>query len=287
MLAKLGSLELIARAAVDGMVHGAHRTKRHGFSPEFAEYRDYAPGDDLRFIDWNAYARTDRLYLKRYEGETNTQLLLLVDASASMGVGEAPTKLDYATWLAAALALIAARQHDAAGLAAFNEELRWLAPPRSGAAHRQALLHGLDALTAVGGSHWRRAFAQVANRSSRRGIVVAISDFYCEAEDFGRALRLLGTRGHDLIAFHLLSAAERQPRLKAGRNTTLRDAETGSVLEVDAFEVRNVYPRRLAEHEAALRQAAGVAGADYVQMNTNQPLDEALIRYLRFRARRP
>ena len=287
LLAKLGSLELIARAAVDGMVHGAHRTVRHGFSQEFAEYRDYAPGDDLRFVDWNAYARTDRLFLKRFEGETNTRLLLLVDISASMGVGEAPTKLHYAMWLAAALALIASRQHDAAGLAAFNDELRWLAPPRTGLAHQRALLRGLNALAPGGSSDWQQAFAQVASRHRQRGIVVALSDFYCQPADFERALRQLGTRGHDLIVFHLLSAAERQPRLKGGRNTTLRDAETGRVLEVGALEVRHAYPRRLAEHEAALRRAAGVAGADYVRMDTDQPLDEALTRYLRFRARRP
>ena len=110
-----------------------------------------------------------------------------------------------------------------------------------------ALLHGLEGLAAAGGSNWERAFALAAGRDSRRGVVAAISDFYCEPEDFGRALRLLGTRGHDLIVFHLLSAAERQPRLKAGRNTTLRDAETGRLLEVDAHEVRRAYPRRLAE----------------------------------------
>ena len=287
LLAQLGSLELIARAAVDGMAHGAHRTKRHGFSQEFAEYRDYAPGDDLRFVDWNAYARADRLLVKRFEGETNTRLTLLMDISASMGVGDTPSKLVYATWLAAALALIASRQHDATGLAAFNDDLRWLLPPRTGAIHQQALLRDLEGLAAAGGSNWERAFALVAGRDRRRGVVAAISDFYCEPGDFARALRLLGTRGHDLIVFHLLSAAERQPRLKAGRNTTLRDAETGRLLEVDAHEVRRAYPRRLAEHETALRDAAGAAGADYVRMDTDRPLDEALGRYLRFRARRP
>ncbi len=286
LLAQLGSLELIARAVVDGTLHGAHLADRPGFSQEFAEYRDYVPGDDLRFVDWNAYARADRLLLKRFEGETNTRLLVLMDQSASMGVGDAePTKLRYGAWLAAALVHIAARQHDAAGLLTFDEEVRTYLPPGPGRSQQQALYHQLDAMKPSGGSDWTEAFAYAARRMAKRGVVAAISDFYCDAADFGRSLRMLGSRGHDVIAFHLLDLGERCPQF--GRNTTLRDIETGRVVEVDAHELRAAYPRRLASHEEALRRQASAAGAHYVRMDTDEPLDGALVRYLRFRGRRP
>ena len=155
LLKELGSLELVARTAVDGVLHGSHTTDRPGFS-QFAEYRDYVPGDDLRFVDWNAYARTDRLYLKRFEGETNTRLLVVLDVSASMdatGGGQA-SKLVYGTWLGAALAHIAVRQHDAAGLLTFNDRVQDDIPPRAGRAQQRVLFHRLDALAAAGGSDW-------------------------------------------------------------------------------------------------------------------------------------
>lgn len=286
LLKQLGRLELIARSAVDGVLHGAHATDRPGFSQEFAEYRDYVPGDDLRFVDWNAYARTDRLYLKRFEGETNTRLLVILDSSASMAASDAdPSKLVYATWLAAALIHLAGRQHDAAGLVTFNDAVLDDFAPRSGQAQERRLLHCLDGLAATGGSDWSGAFAQVARRLGKRGIVAAISDYYCEPAAFGRALKMLGTRGHDLIVFHLLDGAERAPRFR--RNVTVRDAETGAVLEVDANDLRTGYRRRLAAHESALRAGAGAAGAHYVRMNADEPLDRALIGYLRFRARHP
>lgn len=286
VLKELGSLELVARTAVDGVLHGAHRSDRPGFSQEFAEYRDYMPGDDLRFVDWNAYARTDRLYLKRFEGETNTRLLVMLDVSASMDVGDQePSKLAYGCWLAAALIHIAARQHDAAGLLTFNDDVVRYVPPRPGRAQQTTLYHRLDAVAADGGSDWHGAFAHAARRLAKRGVIAAISDFYCDPVEFGRALAMLGVRGHDLIVFHVLDSPERKPSF--GRNVTLRDAETGTVMEVDINEVRSAYPRRLLAHESALRQSTGAAGGHYVRMDADQPLDRALIGYLRFRGQRP
>lgn len=336
LLAQIGSLELTARAVVDGVLHGAHYTDRPGFSQEFAEYRDYVPGDDPRFVDWNAYARTDRPLLKLFEGETNTRLLVLLDGSASMdafgvpgtgsGRGEsAPTKLRYAAYLAAALTFIAARQHDAVGLLVFDEHARAYIPPRPGRGNVQAIYHRLDELKPQGGSDWREAFTHAASRLAKRGVIAAISDFYCDPADFGRALRILGSRGHDLIVFHLLDQAERAPRFRrafappnppsgtalapsptarrlrrlrdglrrhgadalAGGHATLRDVETGDVIEVDANDLRSRYPQRLAAHEQALLREAGAVGADYVRLNADEPLDRALTRYLRFRVRRP
>ena len=305
LLAQLGSLELVARSVVDGVLHGAHYTDRPGFSQEFAEYRDYVPGDDPRFVDWNAFARTDRHLLKLFEGETNTRLLVLLDGSASMdgfgvaGTGDArggaPTKLRYAAYLAAALALIAVRQHDAAGLLVFDEHPRAYLPPRPGRGKLQAIYHRLDEVQPQGGSDWREAFTQAASRLPKRGVIAAVSDFYCDPADFGRALRILGSRGHDLIVFHLLDEAERAPRVRGvprvrrafGGHATLRDVETGEVIEVDTNDLRSGYPQRLAAHEQALRREAGAVGADYVRLNADEPLDRALASYLRFRVRRP
>ena len=298
LLARLGSLELVARSVVDGVLHGAHYTDRPGFSQEFAEYRDYVPGDDPRFVDWNAYARTDRPLLKLFEGETNTRLLVLVDGSASMDAfgapgtdrgDSAPTKLRYAAYLAAALAFIAARQHDAVGLLVFDEHARAYIRPRPGRGNLQAIYHRLDELEPLGGSDWREAFTHAASRLAKRGVIAAISDFYCDPADFGRALRILGSRGHDLIVFHLLDQAERAPRFRRafGGHATLRDVETGDVIEVDANDLRSRYPQRLTAHEQALRREAGAVGADYVRLNADEPLDRALTEYLRFRVRRP
>ena len=311
LLAELGSLELVARAVVDGVLHGAHYTDRPGFSQEFAEYRDYVPGDDPRFVDWNAYARTDRPLLKLFEGETNTRLLVLLDGSASMdafglpgtadgvraayGGVSAPSKIRFGAYLAAALAFIAARQHDAVGLLVFDEHPRAYIPPRPGRGNLQAIYHRLDELKPQGGSDWREAFTQAASRFTKRGVIAAISDFYCDPADFGRSLRILGSRGHDLIVFHLLDEAERAPRVRGGPrlrhalsgHATLRDVETGDVIEVDANELGSRYPRRLAAHEQALRREASAVGADYIRLNADEPLDRALTGYLRFRARRP
>ncbi len=330
VLAQLGSLELVARSVVDGVLHGAHYTDKPGFSQEFAEYRDYVPGDDPRFVDWNAYARTDRPLLKLFEGETNTRLMVLLDGSASMGAfgaprTEAPTKLRYAAYLAAALALLAARQHDAVGLLVFDQHARAYVPPRAGRGNLHAIYHRLDELAPAGGSDWREAFTQAASRFRKRGVIAAISDFYCDPADFGRSLRILGARGHDLIVFHVLDEAERVPRSRrvpaptsppfgtasapsptaqrlrrlrdglrgrisdelADGHATLRDVETGNVIEVDANDLASRYPQRLAAHEQALRREAGAVGADYVRLNADEPLDRALAGYLRFRARRP
>ena len=297
VLAQLGSLELVARSVVDGVLHGAHYTDRPGFSQEFAEYRDYVPGDDPRFVDWNAYARTDRPLLKLFEGETNTRLLVLLDGSASMdafgvprtGAAGAPTKLRYAAYLAAALAFIAARQHDAVGLLVFDEHPRAYIPPRPGRGNLQAIYHRLDEVEPQGGSDWREAFTQAASRLTKRGVIAAISDFYCDPAEFGRSLRILGSRGHDLIVFHLLDDEERAPRIRRAfrGSATLRDVETGDVIEVDPNDLRSRYPQRLAAHEQALRREAGAVGADYVRLNADEPLDRALAGYLRFRVRRP
>ncbi|MYE81149.1 MAG: DUF58 domain-containing protein [Gammaproteobacteria bacterium] len=284
ILAGLGNLELVARAVVDGMLNGLHRSDVFGFSQEFAEYRDYVPGDDPRFVDWNAYARTGRPYVKRFEGETNTRLMLMLDVSASMGFGARDvSKLDYSRWLAAALAWLAHRQHDAVGLFAFHDTVAAFQPPSARGVARERLFHTLDGLRAASGTDWPAALRHLGARVPRRGVLAVFSDFYCAPDVLGQALRGLCVRGHDVFLVHVLDPAEREPDL--GRGAALRDAETAEVMEVDGQELRSGYPERLADHERGLRRAAASAGADYVRVDTDQPLDRALFEYLRFRAR--
>lgn len=287
-LAGLANLELLARVVVEGTLIGLHRSPRFGFSQEFAEYRAYTPGDDPRFIDWNVFARTDRTYVKRYFGDTNTRLMVLLDTSASMGVAPAPgavAKLDYARFLAAALVHLAARQHDAVGLAAFAGDVHVERPPVARARATEALYHVLDGLQAAGGTRWPRLFEHAAGRLGKRALTVLISDFLCEPEELGAGLRALAARGHDLLAFQVLDPAERQPQVDDG--TVLEDVETGAAFAVSADDLARHYPQRLAAHRQRLADVVRAAGGHFRLMYTDEPLDRSLVEYLRFRERHP
>ena len=287
-LAHLANLELVARTVVEGTLTGLHRSPRFGFSQEVAEYRAYVPGDDLRFIDWNVFARTDRTYVKRFFGDTNTRVMVLVDVSASMGIeparGAVP-KIDFARYLAAALVFLAARQHDAVGLAAFADAVRAYRAPSVRARSIEGLYHLLDDLKAGGQTDWSRVLDHVSAQLGKRSLIVMISDFFCDPETLAGWLRGLGARGHDLLLLHVLDPNEQ--RLPLSGSTTLRDVETGAVMTVGADDLQSGYRHRLSEHLHALERAAASAGGHYRLMNTDRPLDRVLADYLRFRERHP
>ena len=295
VLSQLANLELIARTSVEGALIGLHRSPAFGFSQEFAEYRAYVPGDDLRYIDWNVFARTDKTYVKRYFGDTNCQLMVLVDVSASMAPmdrsrngeegGGAVSKLDYARFFAAALVYLASRQHDAVGLLAFNEAVRSYRPPLRRHAAVRTLYHELDELECFGGTNWQLALERVQGQLKKRSLLVVISDFYTDPEDLAQVLRGLTARGHDLLLVHVLDPGEREVRFKDA--ATLKDAETGEIMEITPEEVASEYPRRLRAHADALKKQTLGMGGHYLQVDTDQPLDLTLAGYLRFRARHP
>jgi len=292
VLARLSNLELIARTAVEGALIGLHRSPTFGFSQEFAEYRAYQPGDDPRDIDWNVLARTDRTYVKRYFGDTNCRLMLLVDTSASMaaadraGAGDgAISKLDYARFFAAALVYLAHRQHDAVGLTTFSDRIRSYRPATGRGAGIRALYHELDALSAAGGSNWQIPLDHVQAQFRKSGLIVVISDFYTDPEALANVLRGLAARGHDLLLVHVLDPEERSPAL--ARAVTLRNAETGEVMEVTREELEKDYPARLAAHIERLKQLTLGLGGHYLNVVTSEPLDRVLAGYLHFRARHP
>jgi uncharacterized protein (DUF58 family) len=285
VLAGLKNLDLVARSVVEGFLIGLHRSPFFGFSQEFAEYRAYNEGDDPRFIDWNVYARTDRTYIKRFLGDTNSHLMILLDASASMGFGGPPVnKLRYSQFLAASLAFLAKRQHDAVGCMVFDEKIRDFREPSTRAGKLQGILHSIDSASPGTGTRFERPFEKFREQISRRGLVAVISDFYCDAESLLAGVRPLAWQGQDVVLFQVLDPRELQPDFDS--NVLLEDMETGEAIEVAPDFMKEDYPVRMREHIDTLSRAAAGSGADHVLVNTSHNLDEALRNYLLFRQRR-
>jgi uncharacterized protein (DUF58 family) len=285
VLAGLSNLELVARAAVEGFLVGLHRSPFFGFSQEFAEYRAYSEGDDPRFVDWNVFARTERTYIKRYLGETNTRLVILLDSSASMGFGSGKlTKLQYAKFLAATLAYLASRQHDAVGLIVFDEEIREHRPSSSRSGRMHGVMHAIDRAAPGTGTNLKVPFERFQQFESGRGLVAVLSDFYCQPEAMLKGVQPLAYQGQDVILFQILDPQELEPQLK--ESAVMEDMETGETVEVSPAFMHSRYRERIRAHVAALNSAAAGVGADYKLVSTAEPLDAALRDYLLFRQRR-
>ncbi len=285
VLSGLANLELIARSVVEGVLIGLHRSPFFGFSQEFAEYRPYVEGDDPRFVDWNVYARTDRTYIKRFLGDTNSHLMLLLDASASMGYGSGKlSKFRYAQMLAGCLAWLSSRQHDAVGTLIFDDAVRDYRAPSTRSGQLHAILHALDSAQPARRTDLGAPFRRFREHISRRGMVAVISDFYCDPEEMLQAVRPLAFQGQDVVLMQVLDPAELQPTIAS--STLLEDMETGEAVEVSPDFMQREYPERMRAHIEALRNAAVRAGADHIVMNTSAPLDEPLRRYLTFRQKR-
>lgn len=282
VLSGLANLELIARAAVEGFLTGLHRSPHFGFSQEFKEYRAYVEGDDPRFVDWNVFARTERTYIRRFEGETNTRLMILLDASASMGYSSGKvSKLQYAKYLAAALAYLASRQHDPVGLVVFDEKIRSYRPPQSRVGSLQSLIHTIDQVTPGNGTDLSNSFQSFREHLTRRGLVAVISDLYCDPVAMSRAVQPLAHHGHDIMILQVLDRQELKPEFR--ESLMLEDMETKEAFNVDPKYLETEYAERLQEHLDGLRQAANSVGAQQFLAATDEPLDRVLRRYLLFR----
>jgi uncharacterized protein (DUF58 family) len=282
-LASISGLDLIAKTIVDGFVSGLHRSPDFGFSQEFAEYRSYTEGDDLRHVDWNVFARTDKLFLRRYRGETNSQLLVILDTSASMGYGSHQVhKLDYARFVAASLCYMANLQRDAAGLIVFdNEVLNYVAPStRQGQIFR--LLHAIEKAEPGTRTDYIKPFVHFQNYLHRRGIVVVISDFYEDPETIVKTIEPLRYRGNDVVLFHILDPQEIKPKFREPVLLLDMENETNS-LEVSPEYAKHEYRQKIDAHIEALSSKARGAGLDYFMMDTSRPLDEGLREYLSVR----
>lgn len=279
VLARIDSLELVARTVVEGFISGLHRSPHLGFSTDFAEHRQYMPGDDLRHLDWKLLARTDRLYIKKYEGDTNTQVHLLIDSSASMGYtsGEV-SKLQYAQYLASSLAYMSIRQHDPVGLVAFDENVLEHVPPRSVSGHLRTVLGVIDRLVPGRGTALSEQLHKTAELLSRRGIIVLISDLYDDPDTLIRGLEHLRFQGNDVIVFHLMDKQELD--FEFNQPVVFEDSETEEQMHVLPDVVRDEYLRAVNKHIDALKDGATRNRIDYVLLKTSEPLDSALFSYL-------
>jgi uncharacterized protein (DUF58 family) len=285
-LATISSLDLVAKTVVDGFVAGLHRSPDFGFSQEFAEYRAYTPGDDLRHVDWNVFARTERAYLKRYRGETNSQLLIMLDSSASMNYGSGKMlKRDYARFLAASLVYLGNLQRDATGVILFDDEVRLYVPPSTRAGQMHRLLHTIEMPLAGKRTDFSKPFLHFQQFLRRRGITVVISDFYDEPASIMKVIEPLRFRGNEVVLFHVLDPHEIEPYFD--RPVLLQDLEDGTALEVTPEYARSEYRGKINKHLEDLKDRARGAGLDYCLMNTAKPLDEGLREYFRMRQRRP
>jgi len=286
IMSRLGTMELKARTVVEGFLSGLHRSPYKGFSVEFAEYRQYLPGDDLSTLDWKVYARTDRHYVKKYEEETNLECHLLLDQSASMAYrGTAPmSKLEYGSVLAGSLAFLMHRQRDATGLIAFDEQIRFRLPAASRPGHLHALLLALERLQAGQRSDVARPLHQLAEALLKRSLVVLISDLLDDPEPVIKGLKHLRFRGTDVVVFQVLDPDELTFPFRGA--SKFKDLETAQEVVADPARARTAYLRELTGLTLQYDRELRGAGIDYVQLDTSQPLDFALLTYLSARSKR-
>ena len=280
-LARIGKVNLVARGVVEGFVSGLHKSPYHGFSVEFSEHREYVPGDPLKRLDWRALARTDRLYIKLFEDETNVRCYLLLDRSGSMAYRhpESPLgKLEYGCYLAGCLAYLMIRQSDSVGLVTFSAGKSSFIAPRSAAAHLGTLLEELEKLRAGGGSSLAKTFHDIAETISRRSLIVIISDLLDDQREILKALHHFRSRKHEVILFHLLDHAEIEFPFTGLADFV--DMETGERIQIDPRYVRDEYRRELEEFCAGFKRETSQTLVEYVRVDTSKPFELMLAEYL-------
>lgn len=279
ILSRLSGMELRARTVVEGFISGLHRSPYRGFSVEFAEYREYTPGDDTRFIDWKVYARSDRYYLKQFEEETNLSCHILLDASASMNYSSGGlTKLQYASYVAASLGYLTFQQRDAVGLLTFDQEINHFVPSRHKKGHLLSVLRHLEKITAARQTDIAIPLHQLAETLNKKGLIILISDLLDEPAAIINGLQHFRFKGHDVIVFHIMDDAELNfPFTNATKFIDMEGA--AQVLTIPTL-VRETYLKNLNQHIEFLKKECNMLKIDYQILNTSKPLDFALFTYL-------
>jgi uncharacterized protein (DUF58 family) len=278
--ARFQNMEMRARGIVEGYMTGMHRSPHHGFSIEFAEYREYVPGDPIRHIDWTVLARTDRVVIRQYEQETNLRATVLLDCSRSLDfkVTSPITKFQYGCYTAAALIYMMTRQQDAVGLVTHTGQIDKIFPPRvSAMAVREMLLH-LESCRADGQTGLAEAYHEMAERLPRRSLVILITDLFDDIDAVATALRHFRHRRHEVILFHLLDDAELNFPYRG--LIDFRDLETGQRMEIEAELIRDAVMASVRDFIQQYRKLCGDAHIDYHVLNTSEPFDTALAAYL-------
>jgi uncharacterized protein (DUF58 family) len=278
-LTRISSLELIARTVVEGFISGLHRSPHVGFSVNFAEYRSYRPGDDIRKIDWKVYGRTDRFFIKEYEGETNTGIHVLLDCSRSMSYGSRGiSKLEYGQFLAASLGYFAFKQRDAVGFISYDEDVIRYVPARGSVGHLNTVLHAVEEVRPGEKTDFVRPLVRASERIRRRGIVVVISDLYDDPASVMSGLRHLAFRGHDVIVFQLLDPAEL--RFDFPDAAQFVDMETRNEMHVIPDYIRQEYRKVLQKQIGEYEKECRKDRMDFASIDISEPLDSALFKYL-------
>jgi len=279
---KISRLELRARHIVEGFLAGMHRSPYFGQSVEFLQHREYTPGDDPRFVDWKVWARQDRLYVKQFEEDTNLRATLLVDVSASMRYGAGPLdKYEYACTLAACLAYLVLRQQDAVGCVAFDERARSVVPQRTRRNHLDSVIQALDGASAANKTDVFEILRSAAETYPRRGLMILISDLLVEREGLFRGLRLLRSRGHDVLVFHVLDDDELDFDFQGA--TRFEGLESPLHLSCNPRALREGYLAAFQAYLEEVRRGCAGNNSDYALLRTSQPLDAALASYLSHR----
>lgn len=278
----ISRLDLRARLIVEGFVSGMHESPYRGFSVEFAQHREYTPGDDIRFVDWKVWARSDRIYIKEFEEETNLRAHLFLDQSESMTYGRERAKFDYAATTTAALAYLIQRQSDAVSLSLFDTEIRGQLAPSNSKAQLNSILHELSQAKAVGKTKIGAILHQMADAISTRGLIVILSDLFDEPNAILSGLRHLRHRGHDVILFHILDRDEVDFPFE--RMTMFEGLEALPDLLIDPKPLRQAYLDEVTAFETAMRRGCLTERVDYQRIVSDQSLDVVLMTYLAKRA---
>jgi uncharacterized protein (DUF58 family) len=284
-LMRIKNLQLRARVVVQGFLSGLHRSPYHGFSVEFSEYRQYTPGDDLRYLDWRLYARSDRHYIKRFEDETNLRCFLLVDLSRSMGFRSLEyDKAEYAKTAAATFAYYLSLQRDAVGLVTFDEQIQEFLPARFRPGHLHRIMLCLERSLSGTSTNLALPLEQIARTATKRGMIVLVSDLLAPLADLESQLGTLRSRGHEVVVVRVLDPAEAS--FGFDEAVLFEDLESGRQLYVDPQAVRENYLAQFAEHTAAIQTICNNLGIDYYSITTDQPLELALFDFLNARLHR-
>ncbi len=279
VVSRLKNMDLRARLVVEGFINGLHRSPYHGFSVEFSDYRPYMPGDEIRHIDWKAYGKTDRFYIKQFEEETNLKAYLLLDSSASMGYASHNiTKLDYAAYLAAALAYLMILQRDAVGLILFDQKIHKLIPPRSIKSYLPLILKELEAVTCSHTTDIAKTLHEMAERINRRGLVIVFSDLLDEPNRVISGLKHFRHKKHDVIVFHIFDPMEMSFDFK--RNALFKDLESGEKMTTQPWHIKADYQKQVNRFIENYKRQCHLDQIDYVLLNTAWPYDRALMQYL-------
>ena len=284
MVAMLNSISMKAKLVVEGYIIGQHRSPYHGFSVEFSEHRSYEPGDEVKHIDWKLYGKTNRLYVKRYEEETNLRAHLILDTSKSMSyTSNKVSKLDYGSYLLAALSYLMISQQDAAGVVLFDEKIRSFVPPKSTPSHLNTLLNILDAPKPGNDTKIESVLHQMAERINKRGLVIIISDLLDEPKNVFKGLKHFRHRKQEVILFHILDRNELEFEFE--NRTKFVDMESGEEITTDPWHIKNDYKNLILDIQKYYRRNCRLNKIDYVPLYTDDSLDKGLNEYFNKRHR--